>query len=139
MNEQSNFYYLKMSFIFQALFLSIIPHMLFYNNVQAQITGISNRPAGETSSKFSQSTLDSLVSPKSLIASVFGEVKNNNNTTKNTNPNSTQYAKNLVGDSPPFCFQIKSYLQRIISIFTIVCLIKSQWPSDSQTSMRYGF
>ncbi len=99
MNERSNFYYLKMSFIFQVLFLSIVPHMLFYNNVQAQITGISNGPAGETSGKSSQSTLDSLVSPKSLMASVFGEVKNNNNTTKNTNPNSTQYAKNLVGDS----------------------------------------
>jgi hypothetical protein len=101
MNGRSNFNYLKMSFVFLVLFLSIIPHLLFYNNAQAQITGISSGPAGETSSKSSQSTLDSLVSPKSLMASVFGEVKNNNNTntTKNTNLNGTQYANNLVGDS----------------------------------------
>ena len=61
---------------------------------------ISSGPAGgEGRDESNESTLDSLVSPKSLMASVFGEVKNNNNTTKKTNPNSTQYAKNLVGDS----------------------------------------
>jgi len=99
MKVQSNIDYLKMSFILQVVFLLTIPHMLVYNTAQAQITSVANEPAGESSSKSSQPTLDSLASPKSLMASVFGQVKNNNNTTKSTNTTSTQYAKNLLGDS----------------------------------------
>ena len=57
---QSNFDCLKMSFMFQVLFLLIIPHMLVYNTAKAQITGVASGPAGEGSSKSSQSTLDSL-------------------------------------------------------------------------------
>ena len=99
MNGQSNLDYLKIFLIIHIIFLAILPPDLFYNAAHGQITGLSSGPAGEMNSKLSQSTLDSYVSPKSLMASVFGEVKNNNNNTRATSPNGTQFESNLVGES----------------------------------------
>jgi hypothetical protein len=92
-----NLNYLKIFFVFLVVSLMILPHILFGGNAQAQLTGIPNSSSGETNNRLSQSTLDSFVSPKSLMASVFGEIKNN--TARNTNSNNLQDAKNLVGES----------------------------------------
>lgn len=91
---------LRLYFISQALFVMVISQMLFLNPAQGQISGISNETSGETINKLNQSNLNSYVSPKSLLASVFGEAQNNNTTTKHIiNPNNLHSTKNLVGES----------------------------------------
>ncbi|HEY7572208.1 MAG TPA: hypothetical protein VH796_12655 [Nitrososphaeraceae archaeon] len=90
---------MKISFIIQILFLIILYHVMFNAAAHGQTNDLSKGPVGELNNKLSQSTLDSYVSPKSLMASVFGEVNNNNSTTGDTKENSTQYEKNLIGDS----------------------------------------
>ena len=77
----------------------MLSHAAFSNIAQGQMNDLSKAPAGEMSNKLSQSTLDSYVSPKSLMASVFGEVKNNNSSAGGMKQNSTHYEKNLIGDS----------------------------------------
>jgi hypothetical protein len=99
MNPWGKFNYFKISFSIQIVFLIILSHIMFSAAVQGQTNDLSKGPVGELNNKLSQSTLDSYVSPKSLMASVFGEVKNNNRTAGGTEQNSTKNEKNLIGDS----------------------------------------
>src|SRR5215467_8307952 len=99
MNTWGKFNYLKISFSIQIVFLITLYHVMFNAAAHGQTNDLSKGPVGELNNKLSQSTLDSYVSPKSLMASVFGENNNNTSTTGGTKDNSTQYEKNLIGDS----------------------------------------